>query len=259
MARAIEQRNKNSETALAAEACTLRTALLQTLDAARALQGKTHFLENLAIGEQKKVSEYKEERSRDRAEAFQPEINRQEETFRRGKEGPEEKHIDAWDNRDFYKMKEVCYSYFDMQREIQCKWTKMQIEKDLKKNDRGYAEQSKAARRRTSTSREGKARRRSTIRSSKSKGKTFSSTRSTSSNSSDIFYRTTKTYEASTYRTTRSRSLKGKGKGQQKRGEIPATPSKPILSPRLRLEKKNFYTGLVQNPTPTTRSRYYRR
>eukprot|EP00971_Amphidinium_carterae_P062134 1229998-Amphidinium_carterae.1 len=44
MARAIEQRNKNSETALAAEACALRTALLQTQDAARTLQGKNHFL-----------------------------------------------------------------------------------------------------------------------------------------------------------------------------------------------------------------------
>eukprot|EP00971_Amphidinium_carterae_P232401 4611873-Amphidinium_carterae.1 len=59
MAGAMVQRNKNSETALVAEAVLyIGTALLQTQDAARALQGK-NFPENLATGEQKKVSKYK--------------------------------------------------------------------------------------------------------------------------------------------------------------------------------------------------------
>eukprot|EP00971_Amphidinium_carterae_P336012 6472133-Amphidinium_carterae.2 len=40
-------------------------------------------------------------------------------------------------------------------------------------------------------------------------------------------------------------SLKGKG---STKGSTPQTPSKPILSPRLRLEKKNFYTGTIPRP-----------
>eukprot|EP00971_Amphidinium_carterae_P024231 478280-Amphidinium_carterae.1 len=36
-----------------------------------------------------------------------------------------------------------------------------------------------------------------------------------------------------------------KGEGYTK-GTIPQTPSKPILSLRLRLEKKNFYIGTIQ-------------
>eukprot|EP00971_Amphidinium_carterae_P213094 4229619-Amphidinium_carterae.1 len=45
-------------------------------------------------------------------------------------------------------------------------------------------------------------------------------------------------------------SLQGKGKKQKKgaTSEIPKTPSKPILSPRLQLKKKNFNKGTIQRP-----------
>eukprot|EP00971_Amphidinium_carterae_P062033 1228229-Amphidinium_carterae.1 len=49
VARAMEQRNKNSESLL-------------TQEAARALKGKNNFLEDLAKGQQNKASEYKEEK-----------------------------------------------------------------------------------------------------------------------------------------------------------------------------------------------------
>eukprot|EP00971_Amphidinium_carterae_P258293 5126931-Amphidinium_carterae.4 len=120
-------------------------------------------------------------------EGYQNEMEKLEERLwkqvdeeRGGKLSDKESYITAWDARDDEKMNQICYMYFNAQRELRHQWRREQIDKDIQKNETNLLKVKKREDRQQAEKR--KTRSRSTRRSSinNSKSKAYSSTHSAS-------------------------------------------------------------------------------